>query len=563
MRSLIARFTQASSHRGWLVNASIAAALVTLPVLSVFWLALFPSKNIWPHLIETVLPHYILTTLGLMTGVGILAASMGILCAWLVSTYHFPGRRLFEWALLLPLAMPAYVIAYVYTDILEYAGPIQGALRELFGWKTPRDYWFPPIRSLGGAIWMLGLVLYPYVYMLTRASFLEQSLNIRDASRTLGCSSLQSFWRISLPMARPAIAVGLALVLMETLNDFGTVDYFAVKTLTAGIYDTWLNMSNLGGAAQIASLMMLFVVVLIVLERYARQRQRQFQQGDRFKALPLTALRGWPKWLATLACILPIIFGFLIPLAILLRYAIRNFHKSWTPDFINHALHSFGLSITAALLCVLLGLLITYAKRLHQHPLLNSLSQIATLGYAMPSAVLAIGVMIPFSTFDNALDAWMRQTFNVSTGLLLSGSLVAVLFAYSVRFLAVAAGSLESSLGKITPSMDMAARSLGHNSLTTLYRVHLPLIKGGLLTGMLVVFVDCMKELPATLILRPFNFDTLATHVYQYASDERLPEASLAALLIVLVGIIPVALLSRTIAATREHQIIQLPHTGK
>ncbi|WP_299200309.1 iron ABC transporter permease [uncultured Amphritea sp.] len=537
---------------GWYSTTWGTALMVALPVLSVFYLALFPRENIWTHLAETVLPVYITTTLALMLGVGALSIAIGVCGAWLVTMCRFPGRRLFEWALLLPFAVPAYVIAYVYTDLLEYSGALQIALRELFGWQTAQDYWFPDIRTLGGAILMLAMVLYPYIYLLTRAAFLEQSTTIHDASRTLGCTPWQSFYRVSLPIARPAIAVGLSLVSMETINDFGTVDYFAVKSMSAGIYDTWLNMGNLGGAAQIASLMMIFVVILISLERLARAKQRQFNSADRYKTLTGYRLSGWRAWGATLLCALPVITGFIIPVWVLTGYALSNFDQLWTNDFITHASHSFILSSCAALLTIMIALLLAYSKRLHKKSSLKVAAQFSSLGYAMPGAVLAIGVIIPLAAFDNFIDARMEQFFNLSTGLLLSGTAFAVIFAYVVRFLAVSVGSVESSLNKITESMDMASRSLGLSPLQTLIRVHLPLIKGGILTAALVVFVDCMKELPATLILRPFNYDTLATYVYQYASDEMLEACSLAALLIVLVGIIPVILLSRTISSTRN-----------
>lgn len=538
---------------GWYSVAWSSALLVMLPILAVFWLALFPTENIWPHLVDTVLPVYIKTTLLLLAGVGSLSVMIGVGTAWLVTMCHFPGRRLFEWALLLPFAMPAYVIAYLYTDLLEYAGPVQGALRDLFGWQTARDYWFPDIRSLGGAIAMLTLVLYPYVYLLARASFLEQSVSIRDASRIFGCTPLQSFLRISLPIARPAIAVGLALVSMETLNDFGTVDYFAVKSLSAGIYDAWLNMGNLGAAAQIATLMLVFVVMLISLERIGRARQRQFNGSDRFRVLERFQLGRIQRWLATLVCALPVILGFLIPFVVLGRYAIRRLDQLAEPGFINNAINSFTLSATAALLTVMLAVVLAYSKRLYpQQHSLTLAARMSSLGYALPGAVLAIGVIIPLAAFDNSVDAFMQRHFGFGTGLLLSGTPFALVFAYCVRFLAVSTGSVEASLAKITPSMDMASRSLGHNPLQTLRRVHLPLIRGGLLTAVLVVFVDAMKELPATLILRPFNYDTLATYVYQYASDEKLETSALSAMLIVLVGIVPVILLSRTITATRK-----------
>jgi len=546
---------QSNQHAGlkrWYISTWLVAALVALPVLSVFYLALFPSENIWAHLAETVLPHYVSTTLQLLVGVGLLSAILGISTAALVSLCNFPGRRYFEWALLLPFAVPAYVIAYVYTDLLEFAGPVQGALRELFGWKTMRDYWFPDIRTLGGAILMLSLVLYPYVYMLARASFLEQSNSLRDASRMLGCSAWKSFFRVTLPIARPAIAVGLSLVCMETLNDFGTVDFFAVKSLSAGIYDTWLNMNNLGGAAQIASMMMIFVVMLITLERIGRNRQKQYHGSDRFQALDTLELKGWHRWAAFATCAIPVLFGFALPVYILAGYALDNIEQLWQQDFLTHAGHSFFLSTTAAVSTIVIALLLAYSKRLHKQRSLQHAVNLSSLGYAMPGAVLAIGVMIPLAAFDNTLDSWLSNSFGISTGLLLSGTTFAIIFAYSVRFLAVSTGAVDSSLSKVTPSMDMAARSLGYTPLETLFKVHLPLIRGGILTAGLVVFVDCMKELPATLILRPFNYDTLATFVYQYASDEMLEECSLAALLIVVVGIVPVILLSRTITATRN-----------
>lgn len=533
---------------GWLV-----ALLVIMPIAAVIWLAFNPSENIWPHLISSVLPVYVESTLLLLAGVGALSLFIGVSTAWLVTLCNFPGRRVFEWALLLPFAIPAYVIAYIYTDLLEYAGPVQSTLRELFGWSSARDYSFPEIRSLGGAVLMLSLVLYPYVYLLARSSFLEQSVNIRDASRTLGCSAWQSFFRISLPIARPAIAVGLALVAMETLNDFGTVDFFAVKSLSAGIYDAWLNMSNLGAAAQIATLMMLFVVLFIWLERTSRAKAKQFSGADRFKRLERYNLTGGKAAAATLLCLAPVLFGFLVPLAELGSMTLNHLDQFSDSRFLQQASNSFLLSSGAAIFTAILALLLAYSQRLNPNLAgLRFAAKLAHLGYALPGAVLAIGVIIPFAAFDNTLDSWMRDTFDISTGLLLSGTPFAILFAYSVRFLAVSSGSIESSLAKVTPSMDMASRSLGANSFDTLKRVHLPLIRTGLLTALLVVFVDSMKELPATLILRPFNFDTLATAVYQFASDEKLEAAAPGSLLIVLVGIIPVILLSRTITATRD-----------
>ncbi|WP_417598969.1 ABC transporter permease [Oceanospirillum sp.] len=547
-------FKTRSGNGYWQFSVWLIAAIVLLPVLAVLWLAFFPEENIWPHLLSTVLPNYIITTIGLMLGVGFFAAWLGISTAWVTTMYDFPGRKVFEWALLLPFAVPAYVIAYVYTDMLEYSGWLQMGLRQLFGWHTARDYWFPEIRSLGGAVIMLALVLYPYVFMMVRATFIEQSASLRDAARTLGCSRRQVFWRVSLPTARPALAVGVALVLMEALNDFGTVDYFAVRTLTAGIYDVWMNMGNIGGAAQIASVMMIFILVLIGLERHSRRRQKQFSRGDRFKAFQRTKLSGRKAFACWLICIMPLVFGFIVPVLSLARHAIVYFEVSWTPDFLEMSWNSFMLSAVAALGTIFLGLILAYGKRLVKASSVQKAVRLSGLGYAMPGAVLAVGVIIPLAAFDNAVDDLFESWFGISTGLLLSGTVFAVIFAYIVRFLAVSAGSIESSLEKVTPSMDMAARSLGYNTLQILLKVHVPMIKPGVLTAALVVFVDCMKELPATLVLRPFNFDTLATHVYQFASDELLEESALSALVIVLVGIIPVILLSRSIIASRNEK---------
>lgn len=536
----------------WFLSSAFIAFMVGLPIIAVFYLAFYPEENIWPHLLDTVLPGYISNTLILMTGVGSLSLFMGVGSAWLVTMCKFPGRKMLEWALLLPFAVPAYVIAYVYTDLLEYAGVVQGALRGFFGWSSFQDYWFPEIRSMGGAITMMALVLYPYVYLMSRAAFLEQSMSLFSVSRNLGHSPLQSFLRVSLPVARPAIAVGLSLALMETLNDFGTVDFFAVKTLTAGLYDTWLNMSNLGGAAQIASLMLIFVVTLIYMERFSRRKQKQFESKNQGQSLEQFQLRGIKAAAATFFCLLPVVAGFLIPICTLGYYAYLYFDVSWTSKFVNYAINSFTLSVIAAFITIIIGVTLAYSKRLNSEGATSLLVRFSGLGYAMPGAVLAVGIIVPFAAFDNALDEFLRQHFGISTGLLLSGTTFAIIFAYTVRFLAVSAGSVESSLAKVTPSMDMASRSLGRNNLSTLLRVHLPIIRGGVLTAALVVFVDCMKELPATLILRPFNFETLATHVYQLASDELLEQSALASLIIVLVGIIPVIFLSKSISSTRD-----------
>lgn len=539
---------------GWTLGTAVIALIAMLPVLAVIILAFTPGDDIWHHLSSTVLPLYIWTTLKLMLGVGIGTFLVGVGGAWLVTMHRFPGKEIFEWALLLPLAMPAYVIAYVYTDLLEYAGPVQGALRDMFGWATMRDYWFPEIRSLGGATAIMTLVLYPYVYLLSRAAFLEQSVCVLEASRVLGRSQWQSFYSVALPLARPAIVIGLSLVLMETLNDYGTVDFFAVYTFTLGIFDVWMNMSNMAGAAQLASLLLLFVIALVLTERYARRKQRFHHTTTTYKALPGNTIRGWKGWFATAVCAMPVLLGFVLPSAVLATYAVTHFDQALNSTVLEIAGNSLMLSGAAAILAVLVAIFMAYGVRLKENPVLKTLTRIASLGYAVPGSVLGVGVIAVLTSLDNGIDAFMRDTFGISTGLIFSGTVAAVIFGYLVRFLALSFGTVEASLAKITPSMDGAARTLGHGAFATLKRVHMPLMKTSILTAGILVFVDGMKELPLTIILRPFNFQTLATYVHQFASDEQLGEASLAALTIVGTGIIPVILLSYAIRSSRPGQ---------
>lgn len=535
----------------WTVVAVLVACVVAIPLLTVVYLALAPSDDIWSHLVSTALPRYVTTTLSLMLGVGLSTSVIGVGTAWLVTMTRFPGSRLFEVALLLPLAMPAYIIAYVYADMLEYAGPVQGFLRASFGWTSSREYWFPEIRSLGGAIAMMSMVLYPYVYLLSRAAFLEQSVCVLEVSRTLGESPWRSFYRVALPLARPAVVVGVSLVMMETLNDFGTVDYFAVPTFTAGIYDVWLNMNSTAGAAQLALVMLIFVLLLISAERLARRGQRYHHTSTRYRVLPSVPLTGIRSLLAFLACLMPVTFGFAVPASVLLTYALVTPPVTNSGSFGDYAVNSLSLSVVAALLAVAVGLFLAYGIRLGAGPVLRAATRFAGVGYAVPGAVLAIGVVIPFAAFDSAVDGMMRRAFGLSTGLVLSGTLFALVFAYLVRFLALSLGTVEAGLTRITSSMDSAARSLGLSPGRTLAAVHLPMMRGSILTAAILVFVDGMKELPMTMLLRPFNFDTLATYVHQFASRELLEECALGALGIVAAGILPVIALSWTIRHSR------------
>lgn len=529
----------------------MTALLLAMPVIVVLSFVFVPSGDVWAHLASTVLSDYIANSLLLMLGVSIGTLLLGVSTAWLTTMCNYPGRSVFEWALLLPMAMPAYIIAYTYTGMLDFAGPVQTLLRHLTGWGFG-DYWFPQIRSLNGAVLMLTLVLYPYVYLLSRAAFLNQSVCVLDVSRTLGNGPWRTFFSVALPLARPAIIAGLSLALMETLADYGTVQYFGVSTFTTGIFRTWFGMGSAAAAAQLAAGLMVFVFALIVLERYSRRRARYHHTSRRHQDLRRFQLSGGKAWLAFLFSFSVLLFGFLLPAGQLLSWTVSVADKVIDARFLQMLLNSLQLAALAAGLALLLALLMAYGQRSYPGKTMRFAVRLAGMGYAVPGAVIAVGVMIPFAFIDNSLDSWSRETFDISTGLLLSGTLVAVLFAYLCRFLAVALQTVESGLGRITPSMDEAGRSFGYRPLAMLHKVHIPMLRGSLLTALLLVFVDVLKELPATLILRPFNFNTLAVRAYELASDERLAEAAPAALAIVVAGIVPVILLSRTITRSRQ-----------
>lgn len=529
----------------------LSALLLAMPVAVVLGFVFVPSGDVWAHLASTVLSDYISNSLLLMLGVSIGTLFLGVSTAWLTTMCKYPGRGIFEWALLLPMAMPAYIIAYTYTGMLDFAGPVQTLLRDLTGWGFG-DYWFPEIRSLNGAVLMLTLVLYPYVYLLSRAAFLNQSVCVLDVSRTLGNGPWRTFFSVALPLARPAIIAGLSLALMETLADYGTVQYFGVSTFTTGIFRTWFGMGSAAAAAQLAAGLMVFVFALIVLERYSRRRARYHHTSRRHQDLRRFQLTGGKAWLAFSFSFSVLLFGFLLPAGQLLSWTVSVADEVIDARFLQMLLNSLQLATFAAGLALILALLMAYGQRLYPGKAIRYAVRLAGMGYAVPGAVIAVGVMIPFAWFDNTLDSWTRETFDYSTGLLLSGTLFAVLFAYLCRFLAVALQTVESGLGRITPSMDEAGRSFGYRPLAMLHSVHIPMLKGSLLTALLLVFVDVLKELPATLILRPFNFNTLAVRAYELASDERLAEAAPAALAIVVAGIVPVILLSRTITRSRQ-----------
>jgi iron(III) transport system permease protein len=536
-----------------LIVGFIVALLVGLPVASV-GLNLFAggTSSTWTHLVNTVLPEYILNSLWLCLGVGCGVGLLGVATAWLTAMHDFPGRRLFSWALVLPLAMPAYVMAYVYTDLLQFVGPVQTTLRETFGWAHG-DYWFPDIRTLPGAMLMFVCVLYPYVYLLARSAFLERASGMLEAARTLGMGPWRAFFAVSLPLARPAIVAGVALALMETLADYGTVAYFAVNTFTTGIYRAWFSLGDRIAAAQLAAMLLGFVLFLLMAEKISRGRARYNNTTGRNRPMAGARLTGIRAGLAFLACAVPLLLGFVLPAILLLKMALTEGDAQFGERFLVLSRNSFVLAGITAMIAVLLALIMAYGARLSKTTFANGLNRLVGLGYAVPGAVIAVGVLIPVTRLDNWLAGQWEIWFGHNPGLLLTGGIAALIYAYLARFLGVALHTVETSLAKITPNMDDAARCLGLGQGETLRRVHAPMLRGSLLTAGLLVFVDVMKELPATLVMRPFNFDTLATQTYTLASDERLAEASTAALAIVAVGLLPLIALSRQISAARRN----------
>ena len=521
------------------------------PIIAIAVIAFQPSGDTWPHLIRNVLPGAVQSTVGLMLGVGLITLVIGTGTAWLVTMYRFPGRRYFQWLLILPMAMPTYIIAYCYLELFDYSGGVQTGMRGLFGWRNAQDYWFPDIRSLGGAIFVMSAVLYPYVYITARASFIAQSVCVIEASRTLGRSASQTFWQIALPLARPALAAGVALALMETLNDIGAVEFFGVRTLTVAVYDTWLDRGSLAGATQIACVMLVFVFALLMIERALRAGRRFHHTTGKYRDLPEDKLGGIRGGLAVLACALPLLVGFLLPVGVLVNDAIIHVTSGLTEAFFQAALNSLFLAVTAAMLAVAFAVVLAYGRRQTRSKLVQVASLIPAISYAVPGTVLAIGLLIPLAGLDNSIDAAMRSLFGVSTGLVFSGTAFAIVLAYTIRFLAASLGAVEAGLGKISRNIDSAGRTLGATISDMLWTVHLPLLRPALGAAAMLVFVDSMKELPATLLLRPFNFDTLATQVFTLASLYRYEEAGLSALTIVAVSLVPVLLLHGLISRSR------------
>jgi iron(III) transport system permease protein len=545
------RTSRADGTCAWTVFAAGLAGIILLPIGTIVVLALGSEQNVWPHLLATVLPRALADTLLLMAGVGGLSLALGTAAAWLVTMYRFPGRGLLDRLLVLPLAMPTYIVAYCYVELLDYSGPVQELLRLLFGWRSAQDYWFPEVRTLGGCVLVLSSVLYPYVYLSARASFAQQSVCVLEVARTLGQTPFGAFQSVALPLARPALAAGVGLVLMECLNDLGAAQYLGVQTLTVSIYTTWLQRSNLAGAAQIALVAVVLVLALLLSERIARGAARVHHTTGRYRAIPFSDVQGWRAYLVAAACASPVIVGFVLPLLVLLAQASTYLSDALLLGFWRAVRNSVTVAGAAAVSTVCVGLALVYARRLTANAFVRAVVPIASLGYALPGTVLALGLLLPLAVFDNAVDSLLRSAIGISSGLMLSGSLFIIVLAYTVRFLAIALGSVEAGFEKLSPNLDAVARTLGETAFSSLRRVHVPLLIPALGAAALLVFVDGMKELPATLLLRPFNFETLATHAYSYAALEQFERAALGALTIVLIGLAPVLLLHQAVAGGR------------
>ena len=537
----------------WKVSSAAIAALVFFPILTLFFLAAINDQNseqIWHHLAKTVLNDYVSGSLKLMLGVTVLTLFLGVGSAWLVTQYRFTGSRFFNWALLLPLAMPTYITAYSYTGLLDVAGPIQTGIRNNLG-LSYGDYWFPEIRSISGAIFVMSFVLYPYIYLLARSAFLDQSQHLKDAAQLLGYSRRQVFFKISLPIARPAIIAGLSLALMETLADYGAVSYFGVSTFTTGIFRTWYGLDSIQGAAQLSLVLVMFIVVLITLEKYSRQRS-SYHDKNLGQTSITKNLNGYKNGFAFVLAGLPLLLGFIIPSGQLLIWAINKHQQLFESSFWVLLSNTITLAGITAVVALMLALIAAYSHRIISNRFTLTTNTIIKLGYAIPGTVIAVGTLIPLARLDNQIDAWFRTHFDISTGLLISGTICALVIAYLVRFLAVALNTVDSGLSNIPNNLDQVARSLGKSPLKVMRNIHIPLLRTSLLTALLLVFVDVMKELPATLIMRPFNFNTLAVRAYELASDERLADASLASIAIVITGLIPVIIITRQITTKKQ-----------
>ena len=537
---------RSASGMAWLIAALVIAAFAAVPLAAVVLSAPNGAIAALGTLADTVLARYILNTAALMALTGGLAALMGVSAAWAVTACDFPGRRVASVALVLPLALPSYIAAYVYADILDFTGPVQSGLRALTGWGVD-DYAFPPIRSLVGGAIILALVLYPYVYLLARAAFATQSPAQFRAARSLGAGPWRAFLAVALPAARPAIAGGLALVMMEVLADFGVAEYFAIPTFSTGIFRSWLAMGDRDGAMGLAAIMLGFVAALVVLESATRKGRSEARDGlhEDADAEPLVALSTLGKVGAMLICALPLALGFVIPAAYLASLAISDAAIGAAAALPEYVSASLKLGLMVAGLTTLLALVLAFAKTRSDSAAIGGFTRLATLGYALPGALLAVGLLAPLARVDTAITGFAQGTLGYTGGLILTGSGAILIYALVVRFLTVAYNTLDGGMARIPPSLDAAARSLGAGPSRVLARIYVPLLRPSLLAALALVLIDTLRELPATLILRPFNLETLATRTYRLASDERLVEASIPALILLAIGLIPVIMLTR------------------
>jgi iron(III) transport system permease protein len=528
----------------WINITLILTLVISIPIVVVLsYLFLAPTAT-WFHIVETLLLKYTLNTLILLVGTGLFTLFFGVFTAWITSMYRFPGHKFFGWGLILPLSLPAYIAAYTYAGMLDYTSPLYTFFRNSLGIETGQFLFFN-IMSIGGVIFILSMVLYPYIFLITRTFFLQQSSRLLEASASLGYSPSQTFRKVALPMARPAIVAGLALVFMEVLNEYGAVKYYGVETFTIGIFQAWFSFGDAGSAMKLSAILMIFVLLLLSIERLQRGRSRFEMMNNSFSPPKKYRLKGVKAALAVILCLIPFLLGFLIPVFQLAWWSILTAGKIIDLSFINLVGNSFLLALSASAIVVVLSLFIAYTIRIFNTGAMRSIGKIATLGYSIPGAVIAVGIMIPFAFADGKLNEWLGAWFGFTPGLILSGTILAVVFGYTVRFFAVGFNTVESGFERISRNLDEASRSLGKSSFSTLFSVNLPLLKGALLSAAILVFIDVLKELPLTLILRPFNFDTLAINAFQYASDERIAESSSAALIIIATGILPVFLLNK------------------
>jgi iron(III) transport system permease protein len=529
------------------ILAWLSALVCVAPIAAAALAAFTGDFGTWRGLVGSVLPGYALNTLMLVSLVALGTAAVGAGAAWLVTMYRFPGSRVFEVLLVLPLAFPAYVLAYAYTYLLQHSGPLQTLLRDVTGWG-PRDYWFPNVRSLPGAALMLICVFYPYVYLLARTAFAQQSISAYLAARTLGRGPWTAFWRVSLPMARPAIVGGVLLCIMETIADYGTVAHFSVRTFSTGIYQAWFSMGDRAAAAQLALCLLSFALILAVLERIQRGQARVYTRGARaeiFDPQPLTGGRGW---VAAFFCFVPVFVGFLLPVFVLTRMAADSGQNLFDPRYLRFVSNSLTLAAVTAVVTLTAAVLISFHARLSPGRPARVMVLAAGMGYAVPGGVIAVGILVPLAGLDNAIATWARETFGTSPGLIFTGSIWLLVLAYMARFMAAGLNTLEAGNATLSPNLDAVTRTLGKSPTALLGRVHLPILRGSILAGALIVFVDTMKELPATMIMRPFNFDTLAVQAHRLAADERLHQAAVPSLVIVAIGLLPVILVCRQLA---------------